>query len=76
MRTLESTAGPGNALPRDFNSDRLVSPKVTAELLALSPATLQRLWREGRGPRRIQISQRRFGVRLRDIQAYLDRAAV
>jgi hypothetical protein len=38
--------------------------------------TLQRLWRDGQGPRRIRISSRRIGVRLRDLREYLDQRAV
>jgi predicted DNA-binding transcriptional regulator AlpA len=69
MQTLES-------FPSDFNSDRLVSDKVTAELMGISLATLRRMRARGGGPQRRQISQRRYGTRLRDIGAYIERAAV
>jgi predicted DNA-binding transcriptional regulator AlpA len=69
MSTLES-------FPTDFNSDRLVSDKVAAQLLSISLATLLRMRKRGEGPPRRQISQRRFGTKLSDIQAFLDRAAV
>jgi predicted DNA-binding transcriptional regulator AlpA len=69
MRTLES-------FPTDFNSDRLVSPKEAAALMGLSLPTLHRMWKQGAGPRRRQISPRRIGVRLRDLAEYLDSAAV
>jgi predicted DNA-binding transcriptional regulator AlpA len=59
--------------PRDLQSDQVVSPELAAQILGVSRATLQRLWASGRGPRRLRISQRRIGVRLRDIAAYLDR---
>jgi hypothetical protein len=69
MTTLES-------FPTDFNSDRLVSDQVAAELMDISLATLRRMREKGEGPPRRQISERRFGTRLRDIQAFLDRAAI
>jgi hypothetical protein len=69
MLTLES-------LPADFNSDRLVSDQVAAELMDISLATLRRMRALGEGPPRRRISQRRYGTRLRDIAAYLERAAV
>jgi hypothetical protein len=69
MQSLES-------FPTDFNGDRLVSDKIAASLMGISLDTLRRLRARGEGPQRRQISQRRFGTRLRDIAAYLDRAAV
>jgi predicted DNA-binding transcriptional regulator AlpA len=63
-------------LPDNFDSDRLVSPEVAAELMGISLATLRRLWDLDQGPRRIRLSPRRLGVRLRDLAEYLDRAAV
>jgi predicted DNA-binding transcriptional regulator AlpA len=59
-------------LPNNFDSDRVVSPKDCAALLGISLATLRRLWREGRGPKVLRISQSRLGVRLRDLRSYLD----
>jgi hypothetical protein len=69
MTTLEP-------FPIDFNSDRLVSDQVAAELMDISLATLRRMRERGKGPPRRRISERRFGTRLRDIQTFLDRAAV
>jgi hypothetical protein len=63
---------PGPVL--DLRSDQVVSPKVTAQILNVSLGTLRRLWRKGTGPRRIRLSARRYGAKLRDIAAYLDRA--
>jgi predicted DNA-binding transcriptional regulator AlpA len=67
MQTLES-------FPADFNSDRLVSDQVAAQLMSISLATLRRMRSRGEGPPRRQISQRRFGTRLRDIAEFLNRA--
>jgi hypothetical protein len=69
MNTLES-------FPTDFNSDRLVSDQVAAELMDISLATLRRMRLRGEGPPRRRVSERRFGTRLRDIATYLDRVAV
>jgi predicted DNA-binding transcriptional regulator AlpA len=74
--SLESNRSDFN-LPNSLDSDRLISPAMAAEMMGLSLATLHRMWRQGGGPRRIQISPRRLGVRLRDLKAFLDaRAAV
>jgi predicted DNA-binding transcriptional regulator AlpA len=56
-------------LPHNLDSDRLVSPEVAAQLMGLSLATLHRMWAAGAGPRRIRISPRRVGIRLRDLRA-------
>jgi predicted DNA-binding transcriptional regulator AlpA len=63
-------------LPNSLNSDRVVTPAQAAELMGLSLATLRRLWDVDQGPRRIRLSPRRIGVRLRDLAEYLNRAAV
>jgi predicted DNA-binding transcriptional regulator AlpA len=62
-----------NYPPIDFNSDRLVSDSVCAELLGISLSTLRRLDDAGQAPPKIKISQRRNGRRLRDIGRYIDR---
>jgi hypothetical protein len=76
MSTLESPERLYNPLPDNLNSDRLVSDKVVAELMSISLATLRRLRARGEGPPRRRVSPHRFGTRLRDIAAYLERAAV
>jgi hypothetical protein len=74
--TLQQNGSDRKALPRDPSSDRVVSPAQAAELMGISLATLRRLWDVDQGPRRIRLSPRRLGVRLRDLAEYLDRAAV
>jgi predicted DNA-binding transcriptional regulator AlpA len=75
--SLESNRAKRNPpLPTDLNSDKLISPAQAAELMNISLATLQRRWREGEGPRRIRISARRLGVKLRDLRDYLDARTV
>jgi predicted DNA-binding transcriptional regulator AlpA len=39
--------------------------------MGLSLATLRRMWSDGEGPRKIRISKRRLGVKLRDLRDYL-----
>lgn len=53
-------------------SDQVVSPGTAARLMNISRVTLWRMWRRGEGPRKLKISPNRCGVRLRDIQSYLD----
>jgi predicted DNA-binding transcriptional regulator AlpA len=74
--SLESYRNKINSLPDSFDSDKVVAPKDAAALLGISLPTLHRMWQQGAGPRRRQISPRRIGVRLRDLKAYLDSAAV
>jgi hypothetical protein len=73
--TLQQNDFDRKRLP-DLNSDRVVTPAQAAELMGISLATLRRLWDVDQGPRRIRLSPRRLGVRLRDLAEYLDRAAV
>jgi predicted DNA-binding transcriptional regulator AlpA len=72
MATLDSVKPAIKPFPDSFQSDRIVSPKMAAAALGISMATLRRLWDQGRGPRKIQISPRRIGVRLRDIHSYIE----
>jgi predicted DNA-binding transcriptional regulator AlpA len=73
--TVEPTQNNFNHPPDSFDSDRLVSPEVAAELMGLSLATLRRMWSDGEGPRKIRISKRRLGVKLRDLRDYTWRRA-
>jgi predicted DNA-binding transcriptional regulator AlpA len=73
--SLESNRSDFN-LPNSLDSDRLISPAMAAEMLGMSEATLRREWAQGRGPRRIRISARQLGVKLRDLRDYLDQRAV
>jgi predicted DNA-binding transcriptional regulator AlpA len=70
-----SKRNPPPCLIQDFSSDQVVSPATAARLMNISRVTLWRMWRRGEGPKKLQVSPNRCGVRLRDIQAYLDRAA-
>ena len=50
---------------------RVISANVAAEALGVHPKTLRRMWRQGIGPTRIQLSKRRIGVKLADLDQYL-----
>jgi predicted DNA-binding transcriptional regulator AlpA len=45
------------------------------EQVGLSRATIYRLLRAGEGPPRVQLSARRFGYRVRDVERWLDAQA-
>jgi predicted DNA-binding transcriptional regulator AlpA len=51
---------------------QLINEKTAAEILNISPDTLRRLGRRGEGPRRIKLSPRRVGYRIRDLGTWLD----
>jgi predicted DNA-binding transcriptional regulator AlpA len=53
--------------------DKVVSRRETAARLNISLRTLDRLARNGDGPRRIQISERRYGYPESELQAYVQR---
>jgi predicted DNA-binding transcriptional regulator AlpA len=52
--------------------DRLISERVAAEILNISPDTLLRINRRGEGPRRRKISPRRVGYKLSEVEAFRD----
>jgi predicted DNA-binding transcriptional regulator AlpA len=52
--------------------DRIVSERVTAQILDISPDTLRRLGRRGEGPTRRKLSPRRVGYKLSEVEAYRD----
>ncbi len=49
----------------------VLSKKQAAQLINISPDTLDRLHQRGDGPPRLQISDRRVGYRLRDLNLWL-----
>jgi predicted DNA-binding transcriptional regulator AlpA len=53
-------------------ADCVVTEARAAEILGFSVDTLRRIRARGEGPRRLQLSARRVGYRLRDLQAWLD----
>lgn len=57
-------------------ADRVVSEVVAAEYIGLSTDTLKRACARGEGPRRIKLSTRRIGYRLRDLDAWLDQRVI
>ena len=62
--------------PAEINPDRrVISKKETAKLIGVSPESLTRWHQTGTGPKRLQLSTRRVGYRVSDIQAWLDKRA-
>lgn len=51
--------------------DFILSPQQAAETLNIDLRTLRRRWSEGKGPRRVRLSERRVGVRASDMEKYL-----
>ena len=54
---------------------QVIDEHEAADLLGLSVDTLRRRVRDGTGPIRINLSARRVGYRLGDLQAWLDQRA-
>jgi predicted DNA-binding transcriptional regulator AlpA len=55
-----------------LNFDRVVSEAVAAEIVGVSIDTLRRVCGRGEGPRRIKLSPRRVGYRIRDLESWLN----
>ena len=60
-----------------FNSiipidDRIVSLDETAQAAGISLCTLRRRISDGSGPRTVRLSERRVGVRVRVLKAWID----
>jgi predicted DNA-binding transcriptional regulator AlpA len=53
------------------NIDPVVSEIETAAATNLSRSTLRRMHARGEGPPRLQLSRRRIGYRLRDLEKWL-----
>lgn len=61
-----------NQLEEARDDDRVLSFRNWCVLAGVSPATGRRLIASGNGPRIIQLSTRRIGIRPRDHRAWLD----
>jgi predicted DNA-binding transcriptional regulator AlpA len=53
--------------------DYVVSEREAAEILGVSPDTLRRIVKRGKGPARVKISARRVGYRLSALNDFLAR---
>jgi predicted DNA-binding transcriptional regulator AlpA len=60
----------------NLDTDQVFNRQEVARFCGFSVQTLDRLWRVGRGPARVQLSPRRLGATGRSILAYLNRSAV
>jgi predicted DNA-binding transcriptional regulator AlpA len=69
---------PGMTLLADtspLDPHRILSEPAAAHMLGVSPDTLRRMAGRGEGPRRIKLSQRRVGYRLRECIEWIDARA-
>lgn len=55
----------------DFTETRILSRREVASRLGVSTLTLDRMTARGESPRRVQISPRRVGYVLQDVEAWL-----
>ena len=74
MRQDRKPATP-TVLAEDLSSHRMLSEKEAAAVLGVHYKTLRKMSAEGKGPRRIKVSEKRVGYRLRDCRAYIDERA-
>ena len=54
------------------SDDRVVSLIAAAQTADVSLATLRRRIADGSGPRIVRVTERRVGIRVRDLKAWLD----
>ncbi len=59
-------------LPRVLEQERVLSAEQAAELFGVSVSTFRRLYRAGKLPPAVQVSERRLGWRVRDLIAHLE----
>jgi hypothetical protein len=62
-------------LPDNLLDDRVVNFDQTAAAANIHPRTLRRYSARGIGPRVTRLSERKFGVRIRDLRAWLESRA-
>ncbi len=63
-------------LPLHLCDDHVLTEPQVCVLVGFSPDTLHRLHRNGEGPVRTQLSERRHGYRLGEIRRWLDQRSV
>jgi predicted DNA-binding transcriptional regulator AlpA len=76
MTTPESSSiSPASVELGGIAVHRVLDEKTAAELLGISPVTLERMRRSGRAPRHVQLSVRRLGYRVCDLTDWLEARA-
>jgi len=72
-RSQDRTFGmrPHTRLPKDLAGERILSFKQGAELFGVSVATFRRLYEAGKLGPAIRTSERRLGLRAKDLLDYL-----
>jgi predicted DNA-binding transcriptional regulator AlpA len=63
-------------LPAIINDDQVLPEPQAAKVCGFSQYTLRRRVQAGDGPKRIQLSPRRFGCRMRDLREWLNSRVV
>ena len=53
-------------------ADFVVMPKAAAKIFGISTRTLRRMQSRGEGPKRVRITDHRFGYRNSEIQKFLE----
>jgi predicted DNA-binding transcriptional regulator AlpA len=56
----------------DIEQNRVLTLRRVAEMLGISTRTLRR----GKGPKIIRLSERRLGIRVKDLKEWLDGASI
>lgn len=56
----------------DFEMNRVVTLRHAAAMLGVSDRTLRRQAGKGTGPRLIRLSERRIGIRVKDLNEWMD----
>jgi predicted DNA-binding transcriptional regulator AlpA len=59
----------------DKPDDAVISKMEASKLINLSTDTLERMQRNGNGPKQVKLSERRVGYRMRDIRTWLNERA-
>jgi len=59
-------------VPGPLHPDALLSRRELAQVLRLSPRTLERMFLEGGGPPAIRVSSRRVVYRVGDVRGWLE----
>lgn len=63
--------GDGDELPPELQKHRILPPRQTAQVLGVSPATLERMRYAKEGPPVLRLSARRIGYPIAGILAWL-----
>lgn len=60
----------------DIEQNRVLTLPYAAEMLGMSARTLRRQSETGQGPKIIRLSERRIGIRIKDLREWMENATV